>query len=42
MIKMMKNNQIECPRCKTLVEKYVACELKCPACGGIIDCSDYL
>ncbi len=32
--------KIKCPRCETEVEKYVACELRCPACGGLIDCSD--
>lgn len=39
---MMKNNEIECPRCDTIVEKTVACELRCPQCKGVIDCSDYL
>ncbi len=34
----MKKKQ--CPRCNDDLEKYVACELKCKSCGGIVDCSD--
>lgn len=42
MIKNSMKKVIRCPRCETIVEDYVACEKKCPACGGIIDCSDDL
>jgi len=31
---------MNCPRCETVMEDYVACELRCKACGGLLDCSD--
>jgi len=33
-------SQILCPRCDTVMEKMVACELRCPNCKGVLDCSD--
>ncbi len=29
-----------CWNCSERMEKFVACELKCPNCGMIRDCSD--
>ena len=30
----------KCPRCGYNMEKWVACELRCHICGGLLDCSD--
>jgi len=32
--------EMRCPRCEAIVKKTVACEFRCPVCGGVIDCSD--
>lgn len=31
---------MDCPRCGAQMRAYVACELKCHECGGLLDCSD--
>jgi len=36
----MSSKIIYCPRCEAEMEKKVACELICPDCGGLVDCSD--
>jgi len=31
---------LDCPRCGSKLSWYVACELRCFDCGGLLDCSD--